>query len=598
MRAQRLLILAVAGLMTAPLAASAQDIQTFQGRQGGTPGPPAPIGGAGPQRLPPRDGRGAPQAIGTSVIRGRVFAADTKRPLRRARITVNAPGLGGEGRTTSTDADGRYEIKELPAGRYTVAANRSGYLRLTYGQRRPFEQGKPLQVADNDVVSNIDFLLPRMSLITGRIVDETGEPISGVRVLAMRTAYFEGRRRLVPVANGPITMTDDTGQYRILGLTPGSYFVMSDVRETWTVNVNGVEQTLAYAPTYFPGTSSVSDARRITVGVGEEASNNDFPLVPGRAASISGMATDSQGRPLAGRQVLVMQAFRGPGFGMFLTSGPGATVAADGTFRVRNLPPGEYTVTTRTTTESGGVSEQETASVPIVLEGIDLDNVVLATSSGWSMSGQVMTEDGTAPAGSPAGFRITARAVNGDQGLPPPGPPGANADSGRVRENWTFSATGIAGPARIRATVPDGWIVKAIIQDGRDVTDTVFDARSGDVVSGFQVLVSDRVNSVSGQITDDKGAPLTDGTVLVFSADPSKWADDSRFVQATRPDQSGKYQIRGLPPGEYLAAAIDYVEEGMWNDPEYLESIRHLGQRFTLGEADSHALMLKLSSPQ
>ena len=592
MTAKRLLFLGLAAWMAASLAASAQDVrQTFQGA---APGPQGP----GPRQLPPRDGRGAAQATGTSAIRGRVFAADTKRPLRRARITVNAPSLGGEGRMTSTDADGRYEIKELPPGRYTVAVNRSGYLRLTYGQRRPFEQGKPLQVADKEVVSNIDFLLPRMSLITGRIVDETGEPISGVRVLAMRTMYFEGRRRLVPVASGPITMTDDAGQYRILGLTPGSYFVMSDVRETWTVNENGVEQTLGYAPTYFPGTSSVSDARRITVGVGEEASNSDFPLIPGRAANVSGMATDSQGRPLAGRQVTVMQEFRGPGFGMFMNTGPGATVAADGTFRIRNLPPGEYKLQTRATIETPAGSVQETIATPIVIDGIDLDNVVLATSSGWSASGQVLTEAGTAPAGSPAGFRVVGRPINGDQTLPgggPPGPPGGNPDS--VRNDWTFNVSGIVGPARLRATVPDGWIVKAVMQDGRDVTDAVFDPRNGDMLSGIQIVVSDQVTTLSGQITDDKGAPLTDGTVLVFSSDASKWADDSRFVKATRPDQQGKYQIQGLPPGEYLAAAIDYVEEGMWNDPEYLESIRGLGQRFTLGEADTHALMLRLLTP-
>jgi hypothetical protein len=120
-------------------------------------------------------------------------------PLRRARITVNAPELGGEPRMTSTNADGRFEIKDLPRGRYNVTVNRSGYLRLTYGQRRPFEQGKPLQLADKSVVDGVDFLLPRMSVITGRIVDETGEAISGVRVMAMRSMYFEGKRRLVPV---------------------------------------------------------------------------------------------------------------------------------------------------------------------------------------------------------------------------------------------------------------------------------------------------------------------------------------------------------------------------------------------------------------
>jgi hypothetical protein len=98
---------------------------------------------------------------------------------------------------------------------------------------------------------------------------------------------------------------------------------MSDMRETWTVSENGVEQTMGYAPTYFPGTASVTEARRITVGVAEEASNRDFPLVPGRAASVSGTATDSQGRPLAGRQVAIVQEMRGPGFGMFMSNGSG-----------------------------------------------------------------------------------------------------------------------------------------------------------------------------------------------------------------------------------------------------------------------------------
>ena len=330
MRAKRLLILGLAGWMAASLAASAQ---------------------------------GAQQE-GTSVIRGRVFDSDTKRPLNRARVTVSAQGVAGGGKATSTDADGSYEIKELPEGRYAVAVTRTGYLRLTYGQRLPSERGKPLPVADNQVVSNIDFLLPRMSLISGRIVDETGEPIPRVRVFAMRTAYFEGRRRLVPVATDTNTTTDHTGHYRIVGLMPGSYFVMSDVRETWTVVENGIEQTLGYAPTYFPGTPSVGNARRITVGVSEEASNNDFPLISGRAANVSGTATDSEGRPLAGRRVSVMQEFRGPGFGTLMNTGAGATVKADGSFRIPHLPPGEYTLQTSAATKEGA-STQDTAAVPI-----------------------------------------------------------------------------------------------------------------------------------------------------------------------------------------------------------------------------------------
>ena len=83
----------------------------------------------------------------------------------------------------------------------------------------------------------------------------------------------------------------------------------------------------------------------------------------------------------------------------------------------------------------------------------------------------------------------------------------------------------------------------------------------------------------------------------MFSSDAEKWAEDSRFVRATRPDQQGQYRISGLPPGEYLAVAVDYVQEGMWNDPEYLESLRRAAQKFTLGEGSSQAITLKLSTP-
>src|SRR5258705_11340322 len=224
------------------IAASAASAQTTQVVQGGV--------------LPPRDARpAAPTATGTAAIRGRVFAADSGRPLRRARIQINGPGLPGNGQTTSTDADGRYEIRDLVGGRYNISVSRSGYLRLSYGQRRPFELGKPFDLANGQRADNVDFTLPRMSLITGRVLDEANEPIAGVRVMAMRSAYFEGQRRLVP-AQTQLAITDDAGQYRLLGLTPGSYYVEAATREAWTVTEQGIERVMGYARTFYPGTTA------------------------------------------------------------------------------------------------------------------------------------------------------------------------------------------------------------------------------------------------------------------------------------------------------------------------------------------------------
>lgn len=243
--------------------------------------------------MPPRDNRTPPAAAGTASIKGRVFAGDSGKPLRRARITISAIELGRDQRSTSTNVDGRYEIKDLPAGRYTIRVGRSGYLGLQYGQRRPLEQGKPLQLIDRQVVENIDFTLPRASVITGRITDETNEPIADVQVSAMRSMYYQGRRRLVPA--GPPARTDDAGEYRVIGLVPGSYYMMARLNETWTVVENGVEEMFGYAPTYFPGAMGMTDARRITLGIGQQIGNTNFGLIPGRAATVSGRRTIRRG---------------------------------------------------------------------------------------------------------------------------------------------------------------------------------------------------------------------------------------------------------------------------------------------------------------
>ncbi|HXI31629.1 MAG TPA: carboxypeptidase-like regulatory domain-containing protein, partial [Vicinamibacterales bacterium] len=268
----------------------------------------AAVAGAQP---PPRDqpraaATGTP-VTGTAAIRGRVFAADTGRPLRRARIAVSAPELGRDNRTVSTDADGRYEVTNLPAGRYTVSVSRSGYLAMRYGQRRPLEQGKPLQLLDRQTLDRVDFSLPRMGLISGRVTDEYGDPIEGVTVHAQRLMFFAGHRQFV--TTGSDARTDDDGQFRLLGLAPGSYVVSATTRETWTASRDGVAQVMGYAPTYHPGTTRVTDARRVTVSLGKEASNTDVALQPGRAARLAGRAVDSHGRPFA--RVEVQSEVRG-----------------------------------------------------------------------------------------------------------------------------------------------------------------------------------------------------------------------------------------------------------------------------------------------
>ena len=325
------------------------------------------------------------------MIRGRSspLIPASRCAARESRCRRPREAVGN--RSTGTDPDGRYEFTELPAGRYSVAVNRSGYLSVAYGQRRPLEPGKPLQILDKQTVENVDFTLPRMSVIAGRITDEAGEPIASVRVFALRSTYFEGRRRLVPV--GSSVSTDDAGRYRMLGVVPGSYFVMATVRETWSVTENRVERVIAYAPTYFPGTSSVDEARRVAVRIGEQADNTDFSLIPGRASNVSGVAIDSHGRPLGGETVYPSQEYRGPTGTNATDIGGNVLVAPDGTFTLKNLAPGEYKLNMHADRPEG----VENGATTVVVNGVNIEHVTVMTSAGWSISGRVTTENGTAP---------------------------------------------------------------------------------------------------------------------------------------------------------------------------------------------------------
>src|SRR5262245_54905085 len=157
----------------------------------------------------------------TGRISGRVVTADNGRPVKRARVFVTAAELPG-GRGALTDDTGLFELSDLPAGRYTMTVSKSGFVSLSYGQRRPLQAGTPLQLADGQELRGIEFRLPRGSVVAGHVYDESGDVMPGVMVRVMRYEYLQGDRRLT---NAGSAQTDDRGQYRVWGLMPGDYYV-------------------------------------------------------------------------------------------------------------------------------------------------------------------------------------------------------------------------------------------------------------------------------------------------------------------------------------------------------------------------------------
>src|SRR5439155_10393652 len=160
---------------------------------------------------------------GTAVIAGRVVAADTGRPIKRARVMVSAGGR--QARATTTDEQGRFRITDLMGGSYTITASRTGFVDAVYGQRRPLQPGTAIQLADGQELATIDLRLVRGGVITGRVLDEDGEPLARAVVTVQRYQYVRGERQLSPAGGD---QTDDRGQYRVFGLPAGDYYVSAD----------------------------------------------------------------------------------------------------------------------------------------------------------------------------------------------------------------------------------------------------------------------------------------------------------------------------------------------------------------------------------
>ena len=132
--------------------------------------------------------------------------------------------------------------------------------------------------------------------------------------------------------------------------------------------------------------------------------------------------------------------------------------------------------------------------------------------------------------------------------------PGFNNSQARVEKDNTFKIVAVAAGAHfIRPSGPlRGWSLKSVMLDGRDITDTPLELRSGQQVPRVSVTFTNQINEINGTLTSDQGTPLTEYTVLAFSMDSSFWRPQSRHIGTARPDQTGKFRLRGLPSRQLL----------------------------------------------
>ena len=556
------------------------------------PGQPAPGQPTSGQRTPPRAGPARPgetPVTGTAVLRGQVFSVDGT-PLRRAQ--VRATGQDGRGGGVSTtDPQGKFEIKDLPAGRYSISASKAGYVNMQYGQRRVDQSGGGtiLDVLDGQAVEKINFALPRGGVITGRILDEFGEPIAGAQVSALRSRFFSGSRRMMPSGSDN---TDDTGAYRIYGLAPGEYLVSGTVRSPMFMmpGMTSQSEPEGYAPSYYPGTPSMGEAQRINVKGGQELTGVNFALAATRLARIRGRVTNSGGEPAGGLMIMVNSLNPNDMYQMPMMSR--SQTRADGSFEVTGLSQGTYSVNARSMMNP---MASEVGQARVTVAGEDVDGVMLVMSRGAVARGVVTSDEGTALPIRGDQIRIFAQQTDPNPdfsmgGMPP-----------TVNDDHSFEATGLFGQRLIRASLnePGTWFLKSVTWRDQDVTDTPIDFVPGQVIDGIQIVFTRKVTEITGGVKDDRGQPALGTQVVIFPGDSGRWTFGSRYMRMASVDQQGRFSVKNMPPyDDYRIVAVQDLEPGRNTDPEFLETVRDLASRVSLIEGGSAAQDLKIVRPQ
>ena len=514
-------------------------------------------------------------APGTSILRGHVFAADSGQPLRKAQVRIFA-GEIRENRLATTDVDGFYEFKEVRAARYTINASKGSYVGLSYGQQRPTDPQKPLTILDNQTVEKMDFSLPRGGVISGRILDEFGEPISEVQVSVQQYQTIQGQRRLAPT--GRQGSTNDIGEFRLFGVSPGQYYLVA----TWrTANLGASDDRTAYAPMYFPGTDNPAQAQRIALAIGEEKGDIVMSLRPIRATRVSGTATASDGRPMTG-SVMVMSA---SGYG-FNTAGSTA-IRPDGTFSISGIAPGEYTLRAQT---FGGSRETEIATTTITATGDDINDLNLIAAKPSSATGRIMMDPAAATT-LPQGLMLFAMSMEPGGmtfgGMPPT----------RIADDGTFELKASPGRMRINMAGTPGWTIRSIRLNGTDITDTGLEFKPNEDVSGIEIEITNKVTTITGLVTNARGETVKNYAAIAFAQDREKWKITGRYQSIGRPDQDGRFKMSGLTPTDYYLIALDKIDPNQINDPDFLDSIKIRATAITIREGDTRTVDLKVVVP-
>lgn len=506
-----------------------------------------------------------PEKSGT--LRGTVLRADTKIPLRNVHVNLIANISTGDEEdeadaraSATTDEHGRFELPELRPGEYSLTAERAGMVMKRATRQRP-----SLKVSIHaDEVQSVTVVMTPGCTITGRVMDEHGEPMQNAGVTVLRYGYTEIGRRLL--SQGQAT-TNDKGEYRIFGLSPGTFLVRAATERGFVagesfvgkVGVADNKQKRAekvYAPTYYPNEMSAERATPLTLNAGDEAEAN-FNLAMTPAHHIRGQVTGTPPASSSGKtegREMVMVTRQGAELPVSM-----ALVEKNSSFDAGPLPAGKYKLVAMQMGEEGHVS----GSTEVSVGSADVEGVSINVNSGQKQVSGLVHSDSDAKIDYSKLYLVLLPDNLDDLG---DGVEGGFSFAGsvgyaQVNKDGTFKVQVAPGSKLYHVALSaaggglENWFTSKVLIGNRDVLESGF--RLSEAGAGpIEVVISSNGATVEGTAMDGDKKPFPDAAIFAVPADP-KLRKRPDLIQKTTADQQGRFKLLGVRPGDYTLVAVE-----------------------------------------
>jgi hypothetical protein len=491
----------------------------------------------------------ATKAQDKCLIEGVVMSSTDGQPLKRAVVMAQRMAPNETQHYARTDATGRFSFADLTPGEYNLWVNRNGYLAMGYGQATPNGPGKSLTLTPGEQKRDVVFHLTPMGSITGHVYDEDQDPIAGAGVQVLQTMYVNGHRRMNQTMG---SSTDDVGQYRISQLPPGKYYLSATYTESFPID--GERQ--GYVPVYYPNSDDLSNAVPLEIHAGDQLTEIDFKIIPVAASTIRGQVVNVTGRGF--RQGINIALMR-EGAGGTYFQGNAFVDPQQGTFELRDVPPGSYILTAGQWDHGRQYWGRQTVTVG----NGDVNGVTLTLGPGSELTGRVHIE-GDPPSNklNLAGMQVYLEPRDDTQnGVQP----------GQLDKAGSFTLKNIPdGSYNVNLTnLPPDYYLKAARLGSTDVLDSGLSCDQANSPGTLDLVISGDGGRAEGVVThDDK--PFQGATVTLIP--DVNHRNQERLYSTTTSDSNGHFVLQGIPPGDYSLFAWEQVDNGAYMDPEFLRS--------------------------